>query len=1530
MDNSIYTIQTPLSYQDWVDTKDYNSDISQDAYLAYLISWYKRNSRAVKIDQNTQAKKDQYIQLVKDLLYLFNDQEKKDLFLTDIDFNNNEDLIYIIPYLANKLKQISQLIAEKREELKKVKLKDQFIGSTEGLEKILYEYILKNFTTKPYAWTRIPLSPLVNQFPQLSSISGDFYVEIEELYDTNSYHDSDPSVPISEYINIDELVSLAPFDKLTNDELASIVTSRLLLRVADTPLSQVFNQYLTVSPQLSTTGLLPLSAKYTTSIYNQIAANQKYLGESVYGLTAIRTNQDNIADLSLSLPFEQGNNWFYWPSGDKGPDPSTLGNIFTPIPINNSNLILNRTVTGSDYMNSDLLFAYRDGILEGAWLQGYREQTSYDTMHVKLNSKDRTEFIFPWAGFKINSKDLSFKGYSLDDSSLITYQKLSPEIKANILSNYYNSTLPNSASYDMYLNQTSLVNAGANPAYFSDEADTIYLTPSARSLLVWSDALVGNVESAYLYKFDKTDIYVGHNVTDIHWPIQSFTGGVDNITLTLSANTCLPITLGSINPSETVVGAVAGLDFNTSDVIYKLSDNGGNPIEAAWLGGGSINQLDQLKNAIQVYDVSAVNCAQYIDGPIQPALAMKMEAGMYNSFIWMDQDTPADEVFKYYEHSTTCAYGNSFPHDFYTDQEYQNPTPLNAGKKFPLKQYPCTCDAVKYSPIGHQGITPTDYNGMTDMLFADPQGLGADFSFSTWKDTRNFAPHNSPQFSFYKIDGNLDKEVGFGRGSWKNGDGTHMILKTGRRYTYYRSNLRINSNSISKAPYLLIKYPYKNISITCGDNGNVVDLVIIIDNSRTQTFDLSLVKSIAKRFVEVTSRSNVDILISVISFAENGLILNYLTTDLSSLLSSIESIKVPELYPYWLTNITDGLILANNVLNSNRPIGNDCNPSDLSHLCKNLNTQIINQSNIATITNCPRPDAQKQILIFSDGQETVDIGTAGPYAQILKSNGIKIMGVDIGFYALTDNLMEQMTTDNQYYNLQKYLLYSDLNINTFTENLATYVMGCFPVIPAWCKAIRDASGNWSALHVPSDMVLNAGDYLAYSHQSQCSYAGQTTITTFSVPSISFTINIKLDGWNYSTLTFSEDWKGDGYGARPFWGKTFSSSATALPLGGGGRKLDEYVVLHQPEVSNMILKNGSYIRYNNFGDKSLQWSEYLTFNVVLSDQMWNKLLISKADSNLASTLNTINMQDYIIYQTNEPSDIMLESYTTLNPTKFNFYLSPLNKPFQYTENLYYINRCDASFVTFLSGMAIEAAQPYMNLDNVHYPTVANIAFPSTFITESETGNYLLPNKLGVSYYRGKGYETKLDSGSISYLDATNTEYMFLDKDKYGSRNRGLTRNDQLTPITVKRIDNRWMWEPYSSGAYAGTIVETLNNQKFVPYLTNYEINPNNQIGVCLQRDDFQFWNPEYYDLWVDQKNYPLTFRNELILQSFLDKMDTLLTDVGVQSEWKSDIYGNNFGLFKEFGVETSRYILTEKGAVLSTEIGLRFEKELNKL
>lgn len=1488
-----FSIKTnsPLSYPSWLK---YQSGLAPDTsiqlYNQYLRTWYAENTLESEKGLSQRIKND-YIQLLKDINFLFSSQEEQDLFLSQIDYNNDEEITLAIPYFVQKLKEISKILSFKREAIKNAKIKYNLAGSNNGLEKILYQYILHGFTSRENNITQVPSSALSNFFPQLSSINGNFFIELEELHDSQSYQDSDPSVPVTEYIDVNSVLNDIPFEDLTEHDVLNLISSRYLSRVVDTPLSRLFNQYLSEITTLSASPSLSASAYQT--IYNQAVASQKYLSENVYGLTAVQVDTTK-PDLILNLPFTAGNNWFYWPSGDRVSTGELPNNLYKPISINNSNFVNSGATGGTDYRDSDLFFTDQSGTIEGAWLQGPRVIPAVGNLSLRLPAAKIREFIFPWVGFYISNEATSFVDFSLDDSEYSVFQRLTINQQNLILNDYYTRNLPASSSDPIYLNNTTLVYGGALAGESSIDADTITVRQNANkgALPVYNDSTVGESQKAFLYKFTNTDIPISIGVNDINWPVENFKQS-DNIPLTVLPDTCIPVRLADLNINTAMLGCVAGGDLTNSDVIYRLNRRTAEPLEAAWLGSGSM-QILNTDSTISVYNTSAVQCASYIDGYIQGGLSTKMDAGYY-SFVWMDEDTPADKVFFYREHAEDCPYYKNGPYNYFTDQDYQNPNPI---KKNPKPWGTCLCKSVHYSPIGHEGDDFLKFNSMSDYLFADPQGMGSDFAINTWQDTRGNNILSSPQFSYYKLDGmEGDMGVGFGTGNWQTSTGDPMILKSGRRYTYYRTPLRTTDGS---TPYLIVSYPYKRVR-ACQASGKH-DVVLLIDVSGSEFNSIATTLKLVKAFVSCIAQ-NPNAQIAIIYFDRVSIVETFLTNNLEVLLASLDIVasKVPyNNKTVYQTNISYALSLANIVLTKTYNTGNtNTLPTDLFSACSDLNAAIATAGLRYTILNKPRDDAEKTIILFSDGYETVNVGEALPVATSIKQTGTKIMSVAVGINSYFTSLDEQLASPNYYFNFESYLNTSDGDVDTFGVKLASYFSNQTS-FPTWYKAVRGLDGRWTATLEVTDMVLYPGDYLIYNHQATTAFTGPNN-TSFDLPSISFAFNAPLNGWDYTSSTFSENYIGPNFGGKPFWAKCYTAPDSdsnnkffkgAMSYGGQVRFFDDYVPVHQPPLSPIVLNNGNLVQYARNAYTDFTWNQPLTLSVSLSNYQWNQLMFYKGVSNLQDLLRTQNVSDLIAYSSPEPSDIMLQSYYSFNASSYNYYA---RNPFNYTEDLYLINKC--TLVKAITATVLEVSQPYANLDNVHYPTVATVSFPSLAVTEKQTGEYLLPENLGTSYYRGRGYSIKVTTDTLTFLDSISAERMFLDPQKYGSRNRGLTRKDQNTPVKIDDIDNRWMYKPYSYGTSAGTIVDTLNNQKFTPYQSKYEITQKNDYGLSRQNDNFAFWNPLYPGVWSDALNYPLTFRKELLSSSYQGRQDKLLVNKGIMFDWKIDIFGNNYGLFK---------------------------------
>ena len=1503
----------PYAYKDWVSIQ--SIDISQNSYgnyKTYLKSWY--NNRNSFYTQTAKTLKENYIKLLKDLLYLFSDEEKNK-FLKDIEFNNDEDIIYNIPYFVKKIKEISRVLLSKRESIKNSKTKYNSIGSNIGLENILYEFILKNLTKKENNITQIPTLEIQKYLPNLLDVKDNFYIEIEELHDPNNYYDSDPSLTISEYEDIVNILADKSFETLNENELYNILSTRFFERVSSDQLSKKYLEYSEIDI-LSGTNIANYSAELT----------KKYLGDTVYSLTAIRLKEVNTPDFKFSLNIQDGNNWFYWPSGNKSFRLDGFSNFYEPIILNNSYFLSSGAIAGTTYTNSDLFFAEKNGEVQGAWLQGTKINEINTNMSIKVLAGENKEFIYPFCGFELSERGNNFKNYNLTDEYLKNFYFLDKLKQKEILESYYNSVLPDISIESIYINNTTLVKSNAYAQTLSDSADVIIKQPSyLNNQNSHSDKSDGNTDAAFLYKMHKTDLPILDELTYIYWPYITYEPN-DNLPITILSDACIPISLKELSVNN-FIGSVAGLTFDTSDIIYKLNTRTGEPIEAAFLKSSSTDNLNQFYNNIRIYDSNATKCTKYNSGPIQSSLAFKANAGEKISFIWGDVDTYADDVFKFYEHSDSCPFKN-ISSDLYPDQDFVNNEPINKRSNWTK----CTCKSVLFSQIGHSGEKVYDYNGMADLLYHDVEGIGKNFTFDNWTDTRGFTVEESPQFSFYKLT-DSSKSVGWGNGYWKTGSGDKMVLKTGRRYTYWRTSLRIDIDG-AISPYYVIKYNYKDIKGYHSDGicstDVKADVVILLDISRSQSNAFEENKKVISIFYKkLLEDPSLDYKISVIAFAKDSYVVSYLTKNYGEIDISLNRLEIPKGYPNFVTNLHDGLSMAKYILNETQVYNPNVTKytTDLKNLCRDVKKEIIMGSSSAIYSiNDPRSDAKKKLIIFSDGDVTTlkDINgntyDSSSIKTYIKSEfkDIDIQAIDVGEFSNSNTLLEDIVSPKKqnYFNLKKYLVNGDGDINSFVEYLIQRTINdvCGPITPRWKKAIKNNLGTWVESSQESDMVIRPGDYLAYVHRPSIIYTSGSG--DFEIPSLAFTINAKMNGWDYESNSFSPIAIGEKFGAKPFWAKVYTdiddsndfNKETSM-FSGHLRFKNGYVPITQPEMSSLILEYGNFLTYKRKKSFYMRWNQPLYYTQNEQTNKWKKLEFKKIPSNLNEMLKNNSIEKYAV-ATDIDSDITLESYTSFLPTKYNYYA---RKAFIYNEDLNYVDRDLNSFVTYNTGIYIKPENPYSNLLNITFPTVAITQVPKNLTTKKQTGLYLLPDRLGSSFYLGKGYTSEITNTKIDLIDSLSAERIFYDLNKYSGRYRGFSKKDQFTIASVKEINNHWISDFEYNSDRSGMIKNPYQYQKFVPYHSDYELKRKQYYGISRQDDDMELWFPVEPINWKDL-NIKQNFKKQISLENFLMKFKSLLSNYGVLCDWKTDIYGNEFGVFKSHNPD----ILTEDYSRLFTQ------------
>lgn len=565
--------ERPYSFKQWYSTRNNLIPGSEyELYNLYLTEWYetrKTFNTATSIDTQ-----ESYLNILNQLRTSFKDE----LVQNELTLNDIGEMVNQIPNYAKKVKDIAKYFINKRESIRKAKLKYNMSGTSQGLERLFYEYLLKAFTKNEIN------DVVTTNFPELST-SQNLNISIEELYDDNSYFDRDPKEPVSTYFSYtdttsaylntisEEFNSEEIFEWLYNTGVSQICANNPILWAVD----DVLRQY---------TDDIPLSAvddiiSNTLNDYNKIKLAQKYIGADQF----IISGGYYITPSSiLSMELSSGNNWFYWPRGQSS---LTVDNSsYIDIPINESTILDCGAIAASARELADNIFVYRDGNIEGAWLQSPNVLSYTITMSADFKANDKTEFVFPYPGYGLIGDNLPWTGRQYDNIDK-TFYFLDKDQQNKILLNYWKDKLSsNNSISSISIHNTNLINCGAS-AHSSEsiiDADVVIIRPN------FNDSLpihYGSLKAAWLYKFHTTNININEGDNFILWPYEQYTQNsqplLENTNL---LDACFPIGISAISAN-----VISANDVSEADVIYKINTNG-DIISGVWLSGNTFVDLD--------------------------------------------------------------------------------------------------------------------------------------------------------------------------------------------------------------------------------------------------------------------------------------------------------------------------------------------------------------------------------------------------------------------------------------------------------------------------------------------------------------------------------------------------------------------------------------------------------------------------------------------------------------------------------------------------------------------------------------------------------------------------------------------------------------------------------------------------------------------------------------------------------------------------------------------------------------------------
>lgn len=461
------------------------------------------------------------------------------------------------------------------------------------------------------------------------------------------------------------------------------------------------------------------------------------------------------------------------------------------------------------------------------------------------------------------------------------------------------------------------------------------------------------------------------------------------------------------------------------------------------------------------------------------------------------------------------------------------------------------------------------------------------------------------------------------------------------------------------------------------------------------------------------------------------------------------------------------------------------------------------------------------------------------------------------------------------------------------------------IVPTTVGVYTFAVTAVSASVVPPPVTVNTNGTFFYSNTGWYVFTNippvtaipektlTTSLTTFTTPAPGYVLNTPLNGWNYTRGLPGIYASPESAGAKPFWAKTYlqkdqyTNYKGINSWGTPQRVVNKYNILTQPEISDIVLEVGNKVKYTRNNPVSLIWEQPINFIVTVDKNEWSALNVTTSSiSNLQDQLNNYK-NEVVVTPTSTTSFIKFQSFVDNEPVEI--YYNALNS-FSWTITAY-PEIPETIYQTPSAIINIKTEQPWANLSNRLYPTVA--AFPSFENLQGidEIGGYFTPSNIGASIYLDKDYTVELNPSA----DALKGYFNISEK---GYQVRGLTKENQITPYTNYTQNNIWLKEPIVTGPIAGTIKKTTfkKYQKFVPYQSGYESNSRLKVGLLNPQSRQSPWGGFEDSSWTDTQNKPQTFTGVVNVDAWAQSQ--VLKQAGLQIDnWTTDIFGNQYGLYK---------------------------------
>lgn len=1532
---------SPLSYKEWI-SQNYgiSENAESDQYQKYLLSWYG----AQKDTDSSSELKEHYKDLLKKLSVVFRDDEEFRK-LSTLDLDDDRQLKIALPYYVKKIKEIALYYRDRRESVKRAKLKYNMIGSSNAVEKTFYEYILKAFSKKEYV-LNVPSQENWNMFPELSSINTGFSIKIEEVYDDTDYYIED--------------VDGYSYQQGSENPLTYILDDILESQYGSTQLDEISLSAFQIP--------LDVDHGYSDLNFHSInIANEKYAGANRYLLSGGHFI-DDLRNVSLNIT--QGDNFFYWFSGEYFREAPSIH--YEPTNINDLDWFEAGAVAGDTISSSDRVFVNYNGEVKGAWLSRINDVVVGDTMSV--NIKNNRVFKYPYPGIGISAEGFEWTGKQVKDYEFYNKAFFPDQTQRNLTlakleSMYWTDMDSISTVVPISIHDTTLIDSGAYPHKKFHMADKI-VTRSFTSDGVHdenSDGIYrGELNVDWLYDFTNTQLPISAGENKIFWPFQVYS---DSTEIIFNKSTAESMYLRDI-PMGKFSGAVAGNSPDTSDMIFKRESRCGDVTEAAWLMGHPLSALYNECNYEEgelVLESSGVIPEQI---PFSPWSIPTLKHW------WIIENAGRKKK------AMKNAAGKRVTPTFFTrwvDSVSRSPITIDDRQDKP--RYDIVGKEISINTSARDFVTSDGLEG----LYWDAKPVGAPYTICM-----AFKPHKRNNVhTLFETNTRDKREIRVvirdnGRVVASTHDNKNRIASSQvvglNTWSYLilvvnsgNSKLILNGVEVSGALNLV---PLRRVLFGIGRNdgnkrvrefqGDIRDIVVF--NSALSVDELSKMKGYMSNLTFATpvrptktpaQLSYEQTNINLVRKEQLAIVTNTATTGdfLSGAMQPSVSFRVDP------RTTTRFIWTGSGNLNAEENINDEIYKSFGGHLhddaCPYLN--LSEAERISIVSGLANSNQWKlcdcNAIIHSPmghtGESFKDNSKIGDYI-ILDSEYPDIVGLDdwrgsdgagwgeskdFGWFKLDEDQPDGthgwgkgrwVTNYGEDFHLVAGKMYSyhrsgfsvsceQLEAEGLSEpfiiinqpicNCQYVGCECEPPIsclPEW-RSARFRNGAWEDNGTITNMLMEPLNHYTYLHRDKYKFStivGEDEEYIDCIPSVNFLINVELENT-------SPYWAKGSFGIGPY------TKNKSIMYGGENLELVyDYLQISQPEPSNLILVDDMYLEYQRNSECSTDcfvWNEPLKFRVKEEKIVWKKIEVDNCvESDILHHIQNLGCEECErlekkcnsccsqekrcsciidnclstrvgISASSEDSDIVFYTNYDGSPLFVNYYsIGDFNLNFNIVNT--------ENGVAPTGGVWVEETfinynlpiSPWTNIPNVYRSTIARNINPDNLYTNRDCG-FFTPSKFGYTVVKLNDKKIELVNYEERSLSSVD---IVLDTDHYTSG-----------PYSVTYINSDWM--KYKTQCAGGNIKNAVENQEFSPYQSFYENNRINVFGIQNQEDVTIPWVGKFKDHVYDTKDYQTSLQGIPNVYcgptSWLSNQPEIS---GSMYDWKMDVYGNQYGVYKD--------------------------------